>query len=144
MAPAEPDRGATDGDVVEFEPWIYGVVSGVGYTTKAVSHGLDAGLDDPYLRGHYTPIRAAAAQTSEDEVDLHMIHPLRTGRELLLSRLSRGIPVDAGPPTLPNHTRLARPHVLPPRELTLPARRRALLAVPPQAAHPRLRRALSQ
>ena len=107
MAPAESGRGASDGDVVEFDHWIYGVVPGVGYTTKAVSHGLDAGLYDPYLRGHYTPIRAAAAATAEDEVDLHMIHPLKTGRELLLSRISRGIPDEAGRPTFTNHTVVA-------------------------------------
>src|SRR5438128_9068995 len=104
MAPAESGRGASDGDVVEFDHWIYGVVPGVGYTTKAVSHGLDAGLYDPYLRGHYTPIRAAAAQTAEDEVDLHMIHPLRTGREPLLSRISRRSPGAAGLSTFPNRT----------------------------------------
>ncbi len=121
MAPAESDRGATDGDVVEFDHWIYGVVPGVGYTTKAVSHGLDAGLYDPYLRGHYTPIRAAAAQTAEDEVDLHMIHPLRTGRELLLSRISRGIPDEAGRPTFTNHTVVARTDDLRSGRVTLAA-----------------------
>ncbi len=121
MAPAESDRGATDGDIVEFDHWIYGVVPGVGYTTKAVSHGLDAGLYDPYLRGHYTPIRAAAAQTAEDEVDLHMIHPLRTARELLLSRISRGIPDEAGRPTFTNHTVIARTDVLRSGQITLEA-----------------------
>lgn len=121
MAPAESDRGATDGDFVEFDHWIYGVVPGVGYTTKAVSHGLDAGLYDPYLRGHYTPIRAAAAQTAEDEVDLHMIHPLRTGRELLLSRISRGIPDEAGRPTFTNHTVVARTDDLRSGRVTLAA-----------------------
>src|SRR2546427_7486411 len=121
MAPAESDRGATDGDVVEFDHWIYGVVPGVGYTTKAVSHGLDAGLYDPYLRGHYTPIRAAAAQTAEDEVDLHMIHPLRTSRELLLSRISRGIPDEAGRPTFTNHTGITRTDVLRSGQITLEA-----------------------
>jgi len=119
MAPAESGRGASDGDIVEFDHWIYGVVSGVGYTTKAVSHGLDAGLYDPYLRGHYTPIRAAAAQMTEDEVDLHMIHPLRTGRELLLSRISRGIPDEAGRPTFTNHTVIARTDVLRSGQITL-------------------------
>jgi hypothetical protein len=121
MAPAETDQGATVGDVVEFDHWIYGVVPGVGYTTKAVSHGLDAGLYDPYLRGHYTPIRAAAAQTAEDEVDLHMIHPLRTGRELLLSRISRGIPDEAGRPTFTNHTVVTRTDVLRSGRITLDA-----------------------
>src|SRR5947209_12542999 len=119
MAPAESGRGASDGDVVEFDHWIYGVVPGVGYTTKAVSHGLDAGLYDPYLRGHYTPIRAAAAATAEDEVDLHMIHPLKTGRELLLSRISRGIPDEAGRPTFTNHTVVARTDVLRSGRITL-------------------------
>src|SRR2546426_6781848 len=134
MAPAESDRGATDGDIVEFDHWIYGVVSGVGYTTKAVSHGLDAGLYDPYLRGHYTPIRAAAAQTAEDEVDLHMIHPLRTGRELLLSRISRGIPDEAGGPTFTNHTVLARTAVRPFGPSTPDAVNQSGQAVEPEGA----------
>src|SRR2546422_11529668 len=121
MAPAESGRGGSGRDAVEFGHWIYGVVPGVRYTTKAVSHGLDAGLYDPYLRGHYTPIRAAAAQTAEDEVDLHMIHPLRTGRELLLSRISRGIPDEAGRPTFTNHTVIARTDVLRSGQITLEA-----------------------
>ncbi len=134
MAPAESDRGATDGDVVEFDHWIYGVVSGVGYTTKAVSRGLDAGLYDPYLRGHYTPIRAAAAQMAEDEVDLHMIHPLRTGRELLLSRISRGIPDEAGRPTFTNHTVVARTDVLRSGRITLEAVYRSIKEFDREAA----------
>jgi len=65
MGTEESGRG-TDGDPVEFDHWMYGVVPGVGYSTKAFSRGLDAGLYDPYLRGHYTPIRAAIAQSSDD------------------------------------------------------------------------------
>ena len=34
MVPAESSRGATDGDFVEFDHWIYGVVESVGYTTR--------------------------------------------------------------------------------------------------------------
>ncbi len=112
MAPTESSRGAMDGDVVEFDHWLYGVIPGVGYTTKAFSQGLDAGLYDPYLRGHYTPIRAATAQTTEDPIDLRMIHPIRTGREILLSRITRGPPDEAGRPTFTNHTVVARTDVL--------------------------------
>ena len=112
MPPAEASRSVTDGDVVEFDQWIYGVVPGVGYTTKAFSQGLDAGLYDPYLRGHYTPIRAATAQTTEDPIDLRMIHPIRTGREILLSRITRGPPDEAGRPTFTNHTVVGRTDVL--------------------------------
>ena len=112
MGTVESSRGSTAGDAVEFDHWMYGVVPGVGYTTKASSHGLDAGLYDPYLRGHYTPIRAATAQSSEDPIDLRMIHPVRTGRELLLSRVSRGPLDEAGRPTFTNHTVVARTDVL--------------------------------
>ena len=112
MAPAESRLEATDGDVVEFDHWIYGVVPGVGYATKALSQGLDAGLYEPYLRGHYTPIRAATAQTTDDPIDLRMIHTVRTGRELLLSRITRGPPDEAGRPTFTNHTVVARTDVL--------------------------------
>lgn len=121
MAPEESNRGATGGDVVEFDHWIYGVVPGVGYTTKAFSQGLDAGLYDPYLRGHYTPIRAATAQTTEDAIDLRMIHPVRTGRELLLSRITRGSLDEAGRPTFTNHTVVARTDVLRSGRTTLEA-----------------------
>src|SRR5256712_1306825 len=107
MGTGESGRG-TERAPVEFDHWMYGVVPSVGYSTKAFSRGLDAGLYDPYLRGHYTPIRAAIAQSSDDPIDLHMMHPVRTGRELLLSRITRGPPDEAGPPTLAKHTRVAR------------------------------------
>jgi len=100
---------------------MYGVVPGVGYSTKAFSRGLDAGLYDPYLRGHYTPIRAAIAQSSDDPIDLHMMHPVRTGRELLLSRITRGPPDEAGRPTFANHTVVARVEVLRSGRVTLDA-----------------------
>src|SRR5256712_10023243 len=134
MAPAESGRGASDGDVVEFDHWIYGVVPGVGYTTKAVSHGLDAGLYDPYLRGHYTPIRAAAAAAAEDEVDLHMIHPLKTGRELLLSRISLRIPDEAARPTFTNDTVVPRTDGHRAGQITLDAIFRSMEAVDAKAA----------
>src|SRR2546430_4785496 len=107
MGATEPVRGSTDGDVAQFDHWIYGVVPGVGYTSKAFSKGLDAGLYDPYLRGHYTPIRAAAAQTMDAAIDLRMIHPIRTGREILVSRVTRGPLDEAGRPTLTNHPPVA-------------------------------------
>jgi len=107
MGATEPVRGSTEGDVARFDHWIYGVVPGVGYTSKAFSRGLDAGLYDPYLRGHYTPIRAAAAQTMDASIDLRMIHPIRTGREILVSRVTRGPLDEAGRPTFTNHTLVA-------------------------------------
>src|SRR5439155_1672964 len=69
---------------------------------------LDAGLYDHYLRGHYTPIRAATAQSYEDPIDLHMIHPVHGGREILLSRITRGPADEAGRPTFANHTIVGR------------------------------------
>ncbi len=126
MGTEESGRGSTDADTVEFDHWTYGVVSGVGYTTKAVSHGLDAGLYDPYLRGHYTPIRAATTQSSDDPLDLRMIHPVRTGRELLLSRITRGPPDEAGRPTFANHTVVARTDLLRSGRITLEAVYRAI------------------
>jgi hypothetical protein len=115
-----------DGSVVEFDHWIYGVVPEVGYTTKAVSQGLDAGLYDPYLRGHYTPIRAATAQTTEDPIDLHMMHPVRTGRELLLSRITRGPHDESGRPTFTNHTVVGRTEALRSGRITLEGVYRAI------------------
>lgn len=41
-----------------------------------------------------------------------MIHPVRTGREVLLSRITRGIPDEAGRPTFTNHTVVARTDLL--------------------------------
>ncbi|HTD81332.1 MAG TPA: hypothetical protein VK723_04180 [Thermoplasmata archaeon] len=107
MGLTEPARGSGDGGVARFDHWVYGVIPGTGYTSKAFSKGLDAGLYDPYLRGHYTPIRAAAAQTIDADIDLRMIHPIRTGREILVSRVTRGPLDEAGRPTFTNHTMVA-------------------------------------
>lgn len=109
-----------------FDHWIYAVVPSVGYTTRALSRSFDAGLFDPYLRGHYTPIRAAAAQDVDGEVDLRMIHPVRTGREVLLSRITRGIPDEAGRPTFTNHTVVARIDLLKSGRITLEGAFRAI------------------
>src|SRR3989441_7641442 len=117
----EKSARGTERDPVEFDHGMYGVVPGGGSGTKAFPRGLDAGLYDPYLRGHYTPIRAAIAQSSDDPIDLHMMHPVRTGRDLLLSRITRGPPDEAGRPTFANHTVVARGDVLPSRRVTLDA-----------------------
>ncbi len=103
MAPGKASASTAE-DFAQFDHWIYAVVPQIGYTTKAMSRAFDAGLYDPYLRGHYTPIRGAAAQDIEGEVDLRMIHPVRTGRDVLLSRITRGVPDEAGRPTFGNHT----------------------------------------
>ncbi len=121
MVPSQPAARSTADDPVAFDHWIYAVVPNVGYTTKAMSRGFDAGLFDPYLRGHYTPIRASAAQDLDGEVDLLMIHPVRTGRELLLSRIHRGIADEAGRPTFTNHTAVARMDLLKSGRVTLDA-----------------------
>jgi hypothetical protein len=112
MGTAESGHGSTDGQFVEFDHWLYGALPGVGYTQKAVSKGFDAGLYDQYLRGHYTPIRAATAQTYEEPIDIQMVHPVRGGREVLLSRITRGPPDEAGRPTFANHTVVARTELL--------------------------------
>ena len=117
----EHGERATDRELVQVDHWIYGVVPGVGYTTKAFSRGFDAGLYDPYLRGHYTPIRPATAQTAEMEVNLHMIHPIVSGQEILLSRISRGAPDEAGRPTFTNHTVVIPSSVIRSGRLTLTA-----------------------
>ncbi len=121
MVPSQSATPSTAEDPVTFDHWIYAVVPNVGYTTRAMSKGFDAGLFDPYLRGHYTPIRASAAQDLDGEVDLLMIHPVRTGRELLLSRIRRGVPDEAGRPTFTNHTAVARMELLKSGQVTLDA-----------------------
>ena len=134
MGITEPIQGSMDRDVAEFDHWIYGVVLGVGYTTRAFSRGLDAGLYDPYLRGHYTPIRAATAQSTEGQVDLRMIHPVRTGREILLSRITRGPPDEAGRTTFTNHTLVARTDILRSGRITLEGVYRAMTEFEREAA----------
>jgi hypothetical protein len=119
MGTAESKHGSTDGAFVEFDHWLYGALLGTGYTTKAVSKGLDAGLYDQYLRGHYTPIRAATAQSYEDPIDLHMMHPVHGAREILLSRITRGPADEAGRPTFSNHTVVARLEPLQSGQITL-------------------------
>lgn len=119
MVPSKPSAPALDKEFVESDHWIYAVVQNIGYTTKAMSRGFDAGLFDPYLRGHYTPIRASAAQDIDGVVDLRMIHPVRTGREALLSRITRGVPDEAGRPTFTNHTVVARMDLLKAGRITL-------------------------
>ncbi len=121
MVPPSPPGSSTASDAAEFDHWIYAVVPNVGYTTKAMSRSFDAGLFDPYLRGHYTPIRAAAAQEVDGEVDLRIITPVKTGRELLLSSITRGIPDEAGRPTFTNHTAVARMDLLKTGRVTLEA-----------------------
>ncbi len=121
MVSVEPVRESTDEHIVCFDHWVYGVVPGIGYTTKSMSRGFDAGLYDPYLRGHYTPIRAATAQSSDDPIDLRMIHPVKTGREILLSRITRGPPDEAGRPTFTNHTVVAHTDPLRSGRITLDA-----------------------
>ena len=126
MGSAESSHGSTDKEFVEFDHWLYGAVLGTGYTQKAVSKGLDAGLYDQYLRGHYTPIRAATAQSYEDPIDLQMIHPVRGNREILLSRITRGPPDEAGRPTFANHTVVGRIEPLKSGAITLESIYRAL------------------
>src|SRR5207253_1352305 len=126
MGSAESSHGSTDKEFVEFDHWLYGAVLGTGYTQKAVSKGLDAGLYDQYLRGHYTPIRAATAQSYEDPIDLQMIHPVRGNREILLSRITRGPPDEAGRPTFANHTVVGRIEPLRSGAITLESIYRAL------------------
>ena len=126
MGITEPIPGSMDGDVAKFDHWVYGVIPGVGYTTKAFSRGLDAGLYDPYLRGHYTPIRAATAQSTEAEIDLRMIHPIRSGREILMSRITRGPLDEAGRPTFTNHTVVASTDLLRSGQITLETTYRAM------------------
>ncbi len=121
MVPSESVAPSTADDPVSVDHWIYAVVPNIGYTTKAMSRGFDAGLFDPYLRGHYTPIRASAAQDLDGEVDLLMVHPVKTGRELLLSRIRRGIADEAGRPTFTNHTAVARMDLLKSGRVTLDA-----------------------
>jgi len=104
MPDAEPGVTSANVEVTAVDHWIYGVVQGEGYTVKAVSKGLNASFYDSYLRGHYTPIRPAAVQSSGDVIDLQMIHPVRSGEEMLLSRVSRGLADEAGRPTFVNHT----------------------------------------
>lgn len=126
MAPTNPPASSTAENLVRFDHWIYAVVPGVGYTTKAISRAFDAGLFDPYLRGHYTPIRAAAAQDIDGDIDLRMIHPVRTGSEVLLSRITRGVPDEAGRPTFTNHTVVARTDLLKAGRITLETVYRAM------------------
>ena len=125
MGIAKSVERSKDAAVVEVDHWIYGVVEGVGYTTKAASRGLSVSLYETHLRGHYTPIRPALVQ-SESPVDLQMIHPVGSGEDFLLSRISRGHPDEAGRPTFRNHTAVAPAEVLRSGRITLEAVYRAL------------------
>ena len=127
MAPTKPSASTAE-DFAQFAHWIYAVVPQVGYTTKAISKAFDAGLYDSYLRGHYTPIRGAAAQDIDGEVDLRMIHPVHTGRDVLLSRITRGVPDEAGRPTFGNHTAVARMDLLRAGKVSMDAVFRAMAA----------------
>ena len=119
MPNAESGQMTGNVEVAEVDHWLYGVVEGVGYTTKAVSKGLNASFYDAYLRGHYTPIRPATVQSGKDAVDLQMIHPVRSGEEMLLSRVSRGLLDEAGRPTFVNHTAVVPTELLRSGRVTL-------------------------
>src|SRR3972149_1256093 len=125
MGIAKSVERSKDAAVVEVDPGIYGVGGGVGYTTKAASRGLSVSLYETHLRGHYPPIRPALVQ-SESPVDLQMIHPVGSGEDFLLSRISRGHPDEAGRPPLRNHTTGAPAEVLRSGRITLEAVYRAL------------------
>ncbi len=112
MSIAESVGGTKGTEVIQVDHWIYGVVQGVGYTTKAVSRGLGVGLYESDLRGHYTPIRAATVQSDEAVIDMQMIHPVRAGEEILFSRISRGPPDEVDRPTFTNHTAIVPTEVL--------------------------------
>jgi hypothetical protein len=126
MGIAESGGGSRDREVVQVDHWIYGVMQGVGYTTKAVSRGLGIGLYESDLRGHYTPIRAATAQSDDAVIDMQMIHPVRSGEEILFSRISRGPPDEVDRPTFTNHTAIVPTAVLRSGRITLEAVGRAL------------------
>ena len=125
MGASDSREESKDAEVVQVDHWIYGSVPGEGYTTKAISRGLTVGLYDQYLSGHYTPIRAANVQ-GEGAVNLHMVHPVGSGEELLLSRVSRGPPDEAGRPTFANHTGIVPAGLLRSGRITLEAVYRAL------------------
>lgn len=91
-------------DAVEIDHWVYGAVPGTGYTTRAVSRGLNVSLYDAALQGHYTPIRPQAVQTASESLKLQMIHPVASGQELLLSQIAPGPTDEASRPTFVNHT----------------------------------------
>ncbi len=134
MGIAESSGGPRDTEVVQVDHWIYGVVQGVGYTTKAVSRGLGVGLYESDLRGHYTPIRAATVQSDDAIIDMQMIHPVRSGEEILLSRISRGPPDEVDRPTFTNHTAIVPTAVLRSGRITLEAVGRALAEFEKKAA----------
>jgi len=127
MVVAESGQGARGAESLDLDHWLYGSAPGEGYTTKGVSKGLSVGLYDQYLRGHYTPIRAATAQ-EEGPVNIWMIHPVGSGEELLLSRMSRGPTDEAGRPTFANHTAIVITEMLRTGRLTLEGVYRALEA----------------
>ncbi|TLZ62204.1 MAG: hypothetical protein E6K13_06080 [Methanobacteriota archaeon] len=127
MVVAESGQGAKGTESIEIDHWLYGSQPGEGYTTKAVSRGMSVGLYDNYLRGHYTPIRAATAQ-EEGTVNIWMIHPVGSGEELLLSRMFRGPADEAGRPTFANHTAVVTTELLRSGRLTLEGVYRALEA----------------
>jgi len=56
-----------------------------------------------------------------------MIHPVRTGREVLLSRITRGIPDEAGRPTFANHTVVAGTDILRSGRITLEGAFRSMI-----------------
>lgn len=121
MGIAESLGGSKVAEVVQLDHWIYGVVQGVGYTTKAVSRGLGVGLYESDLRGHYTPIRAATVQSDDAVIDMLMIHPVRAGEEILFSRISRGPPDEVDRPTFTNHTVIVPTETLRSGRITLEA-----------------------
>src|SRR5213594_3417630 len=85
-----PAGNTVGGEAVEIDHWVYGAVPGTGYTTRAVSRGLNVSLYDAALQGHYTPIRPQAVQVASESLKLQMIHPVASGQEILLSHIGPG------------------------------------------------------
>lgn len=121
MSPTEAAEPSAEEETVEIDHWVYGVIQGIGYTTKSISRGLNVSLYDAALQGHYTPIRPAAVQTAEAHLNLQMIHPVVSGHEILLSRIGPGPTDEAGRPTFVNHTAVVPVDALRSGQFTLEA-----------------------
>src|SRR6266566_408979 len=78
----------------------------------------------------YPAFVLAKFDTLKDDVlarlGLHLMHPVRGGREILLSGITRGPPDEAGRPTFANHTAVARTDVLRSGRINLDAVYRAM------------------
>lgn len=120
MAANDLEVSGDGGEAVALDHWIYGRPATEGYRVMAMSEGLNLGMYEGKILGHYTPIRGIVSDSVDRKTtDLRMVHPVSESDEITLSVLKPGLPDEAGRDTYVNHTVVIPISLLSERRLSL-------------------------